>query len=197
MQTADGEQFEELISQLCAGYEVPVTKHRKDAHWAGCRKMSIAQYRRCVEFALSDDGPEDLPTTKALWRIHRQLTSGSSQHSTPATVRASEPDHLEYFANRLLLLHITHRGGIGPELAAALAAKRKIVDEFVGYVREGDELATPAEFRRAFLSVMRRASPLAPECLKQIREGMSAPEAAKPFEPHMARELTPRQAELV
>lgn len=196
MQTADLEEFEELISRLCASYEVPLTKHRKDAHWQDCRKMSIAQYRRCVEFASSEGGPQDFPSTKILWRIHRQLTTGSSSGSSAQTARASEPDHLEYLANRLLLLHITHRRGIGPELPGALLAKRKIVDEFIGYIRERDDLATPAEFRRAFLSVMRRASPPTPECIKQIREGMTAAGADKPFEPHMARELAPRQTEL-
>lgn len=191
MQTADLDEFEELIGRLCASYEVPVTKSRKDAHWADCRKMSIAQYRRCIEFVTSDAGPDKLPSTKILWRIHRQLTNpGGARAAQPE--RRNEPDHLEYFANRLLLQHVASRGGLGDELKPMLAAKRKLIDEFLGYVREGDELATPAEFIRGFLSVMRRLSPATPECAKRFRDAMAAPGMDQPFHPAMARELNPQ-----
>lgn len=184
MQLEDRPEFEELIAQLCAGYEVPLTKHRKSAHWESCKRMTLGQYRKSVEFALSDDGPAELPMAKQM----RKLLRGPEQPNAPQ-VRPSDPSHIEYFADRLLVQHIASRGGVGPELQSVLEAKRKLVEEFVGYVREGDDLATPAMFIRAWLSVMRRASPPTDKTLQGLKELIAAEGMETPFPSHMARHL--------
>ncbi len=71
MQSTDREEFEIQLARLCAGFNVPVTKHRVNAYWSGCAKMSLAQLSRAIDQALGEHGPDELPATKTLWKILR------------------------------------------------------------------------------------------------------------------------------
>jgi hypothetical protein len=130
---------------------------------------------------------------------------GASERADPQPPTDAR-DHLEFFANRLLLQHVASRGGLGssgrfamgrglvdckasPELQACLRAKRSIVDEFASYVREGDELATPAEFMRAWSIVLRKVSKVDDALLAHWGETAQRPALQQPFPAHMAREL--------
>lgn len=202
MQTSELEEFEAEIGKLCAGFEVPVTKHRKDAYWSGLRKMSLAQFSRCVEFALSEEGPEDFPGTKTIWKIHRQLRAPGAP-GVHTSARAAEPDHLTYWANRLLYAHITARGGLGSgkglasaELTACLKLKREQVAWFTGPVREGDPDCTPAEFLRQWIAGLQAISRIEKSTYDRWCAMLEQPDMEKPFEPSMGRELAPVQPEL-
>lgn len=188
MQLVDRPQFDELFRRLCAGLNTPPTKHRNEALWTGLRKMSLVQFERVVDRGLEEDGLEEV-STKAIWRIHRH-----GRASGPSAVQASaianpEPDHLEWFANRLLFDHIAARGGLGPELAEARRVKRSLVDEFLGYIREGDEMATPAAYLRSWKILLKRISPIERNLLERWDRWIQDPEANVPFGPHMARDL--------
>lgn len=69
MQTDDLGEFETLIGKLCAGFEVPVTKPRKDAYWTGLRKMPIAQFARMVDMALTESTFLSMPTVGAFRKL--------------------------------------------------------------------------------------------------------------------------------
>lgn len=215
MQTVDLERFDEEFQKLCAAYGVPATKHRKDAYWSGLRKMSIGQFERCIELALGEVGPDAFPPPKAIWKLHRLAQSAANTNRDLVAPKA--PDHLEYFANRLMFLHLTHRSGLqstgtfipgerlisgmsncksSPELQRCLAFKRQLVDEFLGYIREGDELATPAEFYRQWLVGLQVVSKVEQRTVKALEASMEHPDALKPFEIAMARDLAPIQADL-
>jgi len=206
MQTADREEYEAQLGKLCAGYNLPVTTHRKDAYWSGLAKMSLAQFARCVDDALSDDGPEEMPTVKGVWKIHRELRSARTfeQPKKPEDTR----DHLEYWANRLLLAHITRRLGLkstsrfeapyglkdcvaSPELDACRKLKRELVDWFLGPIRDGDPDVTPAEFLRQWIAGLQGISRIEKAVYDNWCAMIERPEYNQPFDPAMARELAP------
>lgn len=200
MLSTEMDGFEAELAKLCAGFEVPVTKHRKDAHWSGLRKMSLAQYQRCVDIAIGEDGPDDFPTPKAIWRIHRQLRVAGPADAVHTSARVmSDPDHLEYFANRLLLKHLTHRCGLGSgaqasaELADCLEFKRELVSEWLPYIRERDEDATPAEFLRRWILGLRRVSRVDKAELVALQAFADDERSLTPFPGHVGRELAPVQ----
>jgi hypothetical protein len=87
MNSSDRSEFDEQMALLCAGYNVPVSV-RPDAYWKGMAKMSILEFARCVEYALSEDGPDKIPNTKDLWNIRRQLR----RTATAPPPRAAEPE---------------------------------------------------------------------------------------------------------
>jgi hypothetical protein len=198
MLSTDRQDYETAMAQLCAGYDKPIGE-RMEAYWKGLGKMGLVEFQRIVEFCLSEEGPEKLPNCSALWAIRKRLKSQQRPAvQTPARSSPAGGDHLEYFANRLLLQHATARGGLGSvggeasrEVTACLTAKQRLVDEFLEYVREGDELATPAEFIRAFAIVIGKVSKVDEQLLAHWRSSLQT----SPFPAYMARELAPKQAE--
>jgi hypothetical protein len=210
VQTADREEFESEIGRLCAGYEKPVTKHRLDAYWSGLGKMPLAWLTRCIDHALGEHGPDDLPGAKGIWKIFHQIRGGQL-FEQQGRQTAADPDHLEYFANRLLLKHVMSRGGLGstsrfipgyglvdcvasPELEACLKAKRALIDWFVGPIREGDMDATPAEFLRQWIAALQEIGQVDAALNTHWCKQIARPEYSQPFPPSMGRE---RQQSLV
>jgi hypothetical protein len=195
MQSADREEFESQLGKLCAGYNLPVTTHRRDAYWSGLGKMSLAQFARCVDYAISEEGPEDLPTPKWVWRIHRSLRSRGAVIATLDQPPEDTRDHLLHYANRMFLRHLASRGGVGAELLAGRTVVRELVEWFSEPVLEGDEDATPAEFIRQFMLGLDRVSPITPDSRAAWEEMRSQPLARIPFPAYMGRPLEgrPRQ----
>lgn len=199
MRTTEREEFEQLVAKLCAGYEKPVTKHRTDACWSGLAKMALGQFERCVDYALSDAGPAELPGAKGIWKIHRELRGFAS---TPQPTAAGDGrDHLERWANRLLWAHIRGRGGLGSvgnqasaELAACVKLKRELVDWFLGPIRDADPDVTPAEFLRQWIAGLQGISRIDKATYDRWCEMLELPQYAQAFAPYMARDLTERQA---
>ncbi len=200
MQTADREEFEQLLATLCAGYGATVTEHRKSAYWSSLAKMSVHQFGRCVEFAISPEGPEELPPPKGIWRIHRGFRAQAPAARPEAPI--DERDHLEYWANRLLYAHLASRGGLGStgrgesarasaELGACLKFKRELVAWFLGPIGESDVDATPAEFLRQWIAGLQEVSRIEPETYKRWCELLEDPGYAKPFPSEMGRALVP------
>jgi hypothetical protein len=72
MLSTDRADFEDHVKALCAGYNVPLGD-RIEAYWKGMQKMSLAEFARCVEHALGEEGPEKIPTTGQLWKIRKAL----------------------------------------------------------------------------------------------------------------------------
>lgn len=205
MQSSDREHFLIQLARLCAGFDIPVTKAREDAYWSGLAAMSLAQFARCIDFAVGphyDD--EKFPTTGRLWKIHRSFRS-APQHAIIEQPIDSR-DHLEYYANRLLLRHMGHRLGLGskgrfmpgyglvecvasPELLACRQATKAITNWFRGPVSEGAEDATPAAFIEAFIRAIAAVSVITPTTLLEWAEQVKDPLAQLPFPAWMARPL--------
>ena len=212
MQTADREEFEIQLQKLCAAFNVPCTEARIDAYWSGFSRLSLGQFARLVDQALGDEGPKKFPTVADLWELHKKARSSVTiaQSQTPK----EDPDHLEYFANRLLKFHVFDRGGLGStgrfvagygmadckpsaHLTAALDAKRELVEDFVGFIREGDEMATPREFIRRWVHALKAITPITAKTLNTYRALAQAPQSRTPFAPSMARDLKSLETEPV
>jgi hypothetical protein len=194
MQTADTPQFEEHIARLCAEFEQPLTKARKDAYWAGVAKMSLPAFIRCVDFAIGEEGPDTLPTAKGLWKIYGRLRAPLAPVQTYA--RDSGEDHIERWANRLLYAHLAGRGGVGSvnrqasaELEACLKLRRDLIAWFIEPIREADPDTTPAEFLRQWMAGLQEISHIEKATYARWCAMLEQPEMLEPFRPSMAREL--------
>lgn len=107
MYSTDREQFDVQLSLLCQGYGFWVGE-RSEAYWKGLSKMSLSSFARCVEFALSENGPEKIPNVHGVWKIHReQRASGAPQ----PPVRPAEPEQSRWLrlVNGLFLKYLLRR----------------------------------------------------------------------------------------
>ena len=214
MLSTDRTEFEIQLDRLCSGFNVPMSEARKEAYWTGLAKMSLSQFSRSIDHALSEDGPDKIPTTGQIWRIHKQARASGAAQPVHTSAAKEDPDHLEYFANRLLMQHLSHRGGLGTpakfvsgvgvtqtapcaELTACLTFKRQLVRDWCGFIREGDELAKPREFLSQWVKGLKRIGRIEEKTLEELRVFAKHPTSRVPFPLHMARELTPRQPSLL
>jgi hypothetical protein len=205
MLSTDQPEFWEQLATLCAGFNIPVTTERKEAYWTGLRKMNLVQFVRVVEYALSEDGPDKFPTTKAIWNLHKAARAQATQVTQPVR-QIEQQDHLLYLANRMFLRHLVNRGGLGstgrfvpgygmvdcqasPELLAARKVVMDLVDWFCGPIREGDLDATPSAFITAYIAGLQRVSPIDRRTLDRWKIMLAHPRAQIPFPAHMGREL--------
>lgn len=213
MQIADREEFLRELSKLCAGFGVPLTKAREESYWTALARMALPQFRRCIEHALGPDyDGDDFPKTGQIWRIYKG--TAVTQSSPAAKALPVESDHLEYFANRLLWLHVSHRGGLGStgtfvpgerhisgmndchessEMQLCLRYKRDLVTQFCGFVEEGDVMATPAAFIRWWVHGLARISEVLPRTARAYSQAAAEEGAQKPFPASMARMSIPDQ----
>ena len=204
MLSTDREEFEAQLSMLCAGFNVPVGD-RSEAYWKGLSKMSLIEFARCVEFALGEEGPGKIPTTKQVWDIRRKLKAPPPTQVVREQAQDSR-DHLEFYAHRLLLRHVMSRSGLSStsrfvpgyglvdcqpsaELTKCLTAKRGLIDWFQEPVREGDEMATPKLFIEMFIKAISAVSVISPIALHEWAQQCAVPRANAAFPPWMARPL--------
>jgi hypothetical protein len=204
--SSDRPQFDEQMALLCAGYNVPLSV-RPEAYWKGMAKMSLVEFARAVEYALSEDGPDKIPNTKALWAILRGLKKRAQRAPEQPKVEPEDSrDHLLYLANRMFLRHVVNRGGLGStsrfvpgyglvdckasaELVAARNAIRDVVDWFCAPVREGDLDATPAAFIDQYIRALEKVSKIDPRTQAAWERQRDDPRSQQPFEPHMGRDI--------
>jgi hypothetical protein len=204
MQLQDREEFRAQLEKLCAAFNVPCTEAREEAYFRAFSRLSLIAFARLVDAALDENGPQKLPTVHDLWELYKH-TKGAKSQAPPA----DDPDHLAYLANRLLWLHLSHRGGLGstgtfvpaygmvgaqasPELTRCLTFKRQILADFTAFVREGDESACPATFIAWWLAGLEKISEVLPRTRRDLEQLAHEPESQTPFASHMARELKPQ-----
>jgi hypothetical protein len=216
MLSTDRTEFDAQVSTLCAGFNIPATQERKDAYWTGLAKMTLIEFTRCVEFALSEEGPDKPPIPKAIWKLHRDIKSNARTRTQQVVQRIEHQDHLLYYANRMFLRHIGNRGGLGStgrlvpghglgeckaseELLQARVALRETVNWFCGPICEGDPDATPHTFMMALIKAIDRVSPINRGAIVEWEKMLDDVEAHRPFPAYMGRELPaeePRQMEM-
>jgi hypothetical protein len=158
--STDREQFEVQLSLLCAGYGVWVGD-RPEAYWKGLAKMSLIQFARCVEFALSEEGPEKVPNVHELWKIHKGLRAkGAVQDGASSPPESEYPKWLRR-VNLLFLAYLMRRRlGDREQSDINLARRRKRCLELVAIFEEmeaaNDPEATLAEMKKRFHAMMAR-----------------------------------------
>lgn len=159
MYSTDREQFDVQLSLLCQGYGFWVGD-RSEAYWKGLAKMSLPSFARCVEFAISEDGPEKLPNTHGIWKIHREMRSSGAPQPAAAIELPPQGKWL-CRVNSLFLKYLERRrltevfkGDIN--LAARRAECLKLVEFFEAIEAERDPEATEPEMRKRFDAAMTR-----------------------------------------
>jgi hypothetical protein len=90
VQPVDRPEFDHHAKVLCAGFNVPATPERVEAYWNGLQRMHLAEFIRCVGYALGEHGPEKIPTASGLWTIRKTVRNPSTADgTTPADNRAA------------------------------------------------------------------------------------------------------------
>jgi hypothetical protein len=206
VQVSDRDEFESLLGKLYAGYNMPISKARTDAYFAGLAKMPLSQFARCVEHCLGEGGPDKIPSVPAMWGIRKKLTTPAAVFQPPK----EEPDHLQWFANRLLMLHIATRGGLGStgrfvpgeahlsgmndctasvELDAYRKVKADMVEFYEELIREGSPHANPSSFVGDWVKQLSAVSKITPKGLAEYTRFIALPEFKRPFAASMIRKI--------
>lgn len=162
MQLADRGEFVAQLKTLCAGFNVPFTGEREEAYWRGLERMQVSSFARVVTHALSDHGPEKLPTVRDVWSLSRVLR----RQQPPMTDARDAPpppavDHWTAFANRRLAAWLRQYGPLSDaSLARVVAEKRRLTEQF--RLIASDDVVTEEEFtdalRRAWNSAFTERS---------------------------------------
>ena len=147
MNNSERAAFDDQIRQLFAGFNVPATQERLDAYWRGLQRMQLATVTRVIDYALSEDGPEKLPTAPGLWRLTVDMrASGGPTITTPDTTGPQIDD-----AGRLGNVSLFRCLALynGPRITDArmheiVTAKNRLVD---AYRRLPDDERSPNELR--------------------------------------------------
>lgn len=160
MYSTDREQFDVQLLMLCQGYGFWVGD-RSEAYWKGLAKMGLIEFARCVEYAISEDGPEKLPNTHGIWKIHRELRGRSQPQVQDPVVTPPMPPKWLGWVNGLFLKYLTHRrltenfkGDIN--LPMRRKACLELAEFFEGIEAERDPAATDAELQQRFHAAMAR-----------------------------------------
>lgn len=111
MQPTDRPAFAKLANALFAAFDKPPSDPRLDAYWLGLQKMHLHAFEQTVTHVVGPEGPEELPSPKQLFSIHRKVRNAQlaaereSRKPKPAEgeVAAPEPDRFECYASRVLL----------------------------------------------------------------------------------------------
>lgn len=207
MQNSDRGSFDALVQKLAQGFGHAPGKERLDAYWSAFQALSLTQFARIVEHALSpeyaaklDTARPQMPSVPQLWMVNGLLKARAQSAPQATGANAGPRDSLQLWANRQLLIHIFARGGLGStghapsaELSACLKLRDALVDEFDGYVAEGDDLATPREYLRRWVAGLRAIGAIAEDALARYREAAQSAEGRAPFPRWMAS--APRTAE--
>lgn len=122
-------EFLLALARLCAGFDTPVTEARKDAYWQSLRKLTLREFERLVNAALSGDFLK-MPTTGALWKMQRESFSAAP---TPVSEGPSIHAQLVEYAKHKL----SHRLKAGT-LAYAMTYLHRPDGECVGVVIDLD-----------------------------------------------------------
>lgn len=103
MQNDDRAEFETQLSQLCAGFNVPLGD-RLEAYWRALSKMELHTFVRVVEHCLGEGGPEKIPTTGQCWGLSKAIRP---PRAAPAEqVPQWTGDKWDIAANHHLMQHV-------------------------------------------------------------------------------------------
>ncbi len=197
MKPDDTRRFQVVMAKLGEIFAKQITPELTTLYWQALKAMPIEQIEAGADAAIAH--LKFFPKPAEIRHLaEEQATPGGG--NGPGT--NGQPDHAEFFGNRLLLRYLFDRrtgassggftGGVLPEMDALIELRRSLVAEFVGYIREGDDLATPAEFiRRWLIGLQRIGSPSAAHVayLKRIAE---SPNTQNPMPAAMARPIVSR-----
>lgn len=108
MRSTDRPDFERHVAALLAGFDRKNTTERIEAYWRGCMTMPLGVFERAVDRALSENGPDEIPTPKRMWLIARELRAAAV--STATSTPEPPPDPLHRLGMSCLSAIVKRRG---------------------------------------------------------------------------------------
>lgn len=135
MQPTDREAFDARMAVLCAGFGVPATAERCEAYWTGLQHMPLSTFIRLVETSLGEGGPEKLPTTGALWKLHHQTKAVRVESRAKEQSPAHPPVDWLTGIGQSALWHFLVDPRRGSPSAASLLAMEAAMDKLIGSYR--------------------------------------------------------------
>lgn len=145
MQAADRAAFEEQVKQLLAGFDRKPTPERIEAYWRGLSRMPLGGFSRVVDHALSEQGPDEIPTPRQCWNLYRGM-----RVSGPAKAQEDEGpplNRVEMFANRALYVYLCQRGAASTDSLIELVRAKNAITRSIGDPEDVD----PEELREVFV----------------------------------------------
>ena len=200
MRGMDEPKFRTILASLAEVFTHEISAPFAALYWEALKDLAIEQIEAGAKFWIKTG--KRFPKPAELRAERFQETSRAFKPDP----RMEGPDHLLFFANRLPLTHMMARGALGStgtykagfgmvdcrasdELLAARKVVHDLVDEFSAYVRDGDELATPAQFIRLFVLALDRVSKIDPIAMNAFNRTLKQSATEKPFVRSMARSL--------
>jgi hypothetical protein len=147
MHSTERKAFEEQITVMIGGFPgYFLTPERMESYWRGLAKMHLAMLVRVVDFVLSEQGPEKIPSVSTVWKISRDLRTTTR---APAPAEKLPPqDPFAAFANRRLLEFLKLNGAASrASLANIIAAKNQIAADYA--LVDSEETVGENEFTEA------------------------------------------------
>jgi hypothetical protein len=84
MQVTDREAFDKLFERLCAAFNTPPTSVRREAYWQAFEKLALRDFTVLISKATGGDEFDSMPTTGALWKLHRKAEEPARQTGAQA-----------------------------------------------------------------------------------------------------------------
>jgi hypothetical protein len=143
------DEFDQQFAALCAGFNKPCTVERRVAYRKSLGRLPAVSWARLVEHCLSEQGPDELPTTKRCWLIYRELRAPRPVYVHEQLELPEARDPWRAVANRHLLQHITSqvaRDQLHERVAVLTGAKNQWAQE----MREGGSAEHEPAYQERF-----------------------------------------------
>lgn len=178
MNSTERPAFEDHLAQLLAGYDRKSTPERIEAYWRGLNRMPLVAFERVVDHALSDKGPDHIPSPKQCWQIYRDMRATPT--SAPLAARDPKFTKADIWANRWLFGYLSMKGAASrASLPKLIAAKNKIAASCSDIP---DEELDPRELRELLFPAFDKVWQAAPQ--NEIDDDIARFQRAKGYLQH-------------
>jgi hypothetical protein len=156
-------EFQGHVARLFAGFGIPATDERQAAFWTAFKILSLLEFSRMVDQALSENGLKEKPNVPVMWGVRAGMKSraASVYHegaSTPVAV-APEPSFGMRLVSTMFMTYM-HRRRVLEQFKGdinMLARRRKCreIADWIDGCRAESMLPTLDECMAAFANGMK------------------------------------------
>jgi hypothetical protein len=158
MQITEQTEFQGHVARLCAGLGVPPTEERQAAFWTAFKVLSLLEFSRMVDQALSENGLKGKPDVPAMWALRASMKARPvpGQPPPPATI---EPSFGVKLVDSMFMTYVYQRKFVEQFKGDInMAARRQKCRELAGWIdgmKAEDMLPTLPECMTAFGNAMK------------------------------------------
>jgi hypothetical protein len=78
MQATEQTEFQGHVARLFAGFGIPATEERQAAFWTAFMGLSLLEFSRMVDHALSENGLKGEPDVPAMWALRASMKAAAA-----------------------------------------------------------------------------------------------------------------------